>query len=200
MAGEVAGTYEDFLNNQALQQRLAETGGLPSIIAPTVAKLGISDNSDYVPGVTMDFSNINDPNTLASFLQSVPQVLIGATPTIASEVAQGFCALFPSLCSGSSSLQSKAPNAGLLTGSCPPGRVVRHISFGRDKCVKKARMNPLNPKALNRAVRRLSGFQHFAVRTEKAIQHSFRKAGVAPRRRISSGRCTTCSKKSCGGC
>lgn len=198
--GSVAGTYEDFLNNQALIARLSSTGGYAA--APTVANLGIADISDAVPGVTMDLSSL-DPNGLANALQSIPSVLISATPTIASEVASGICALFPSLCgSGNTSLMAQTPNAGLLTGSCPPGRVLRRVSFGRDKCVKKARMNPLNPKALNRAVRRLSGFQNFATRTEKAIRHSFVKAGVRPTtiRRSGGGRCGTCQKKTCGGC
>lgn len=65
------------------------------------------------------------------------------------------------------------------------------------KCVTNRRMNPLNPKALARSVRRLSGFQQFATKTEKAIQASFRKAGVHPARRISGGRCGTCRKTKC---
>lgn len=65
--------------------------------------------------------------------------------------------------------------------------------YGKPVC---NRMNPLNPKALARAVRRLAGFQHFATRTEKAIQHSFRKAGIHPTRRIG-GKCGTCNKARC---
>jgi hypothetical protein len=93
-----------------------------------------------------------------------------------------------------------APKASLITGSCPPGRrrrtVKARVILGRDICARKPRMNVLNPKALARSVRRLAGFQTFATRTEKVIQHSFRKAGVHPVRRIG-GRCGTCRKSKC---
>jgi hypothetical protein len=86
--------------------------------------------------------------------------------------------------------------------ACPRGKhVAKPSKTGAGaigKCVTNRHMNPLNPKALGRAVRRLSGFQHFAVKTEKAIQASFRKAGVFPHRKSATGgRCGTCKKTNC---
>lgn len=183
----IAGTIEDFYANADLQRTLIVTGGLS--------------------GGGIQLPTNPDPNTLANMLAaqiptSVGGVLGGAVAKIGvAELEQFACNLFPSLCNNGSSLmaQTTAPKAGLISGACPPGRVVRHVSLGRDICIKKPRMNPLNPKALNRAVRRLAGFQNFATRTEKAIRHSFIKAGVRPTARRG-GACTTCRKKTCGGC
>lgn len=69
----------------------------------------------------------------------------------------------------------------------------RNPHFGKPVC---PRMNPLNPKALARATRRLSGFQHFATKTEKLIRQSFMKAGVHPVKRVG-GKCGTCRKTRC---
>lgn len=99
----------------------------------------------------------------------------------------------------SSSLQT-APKASLLTGACPPGRKLRRIAYGRDICVRKPRMNPLNPKALKRATSRLAGFHKFAAHAEKEMAAAFRKGGFHPaaRARISKGgRCGTCQKNKC---
>lgn len=199
--GDVAGTYEDFLNNQALIARLTSTSGYAA--QPVAASVGISSGgamqADYFSGL--------DPNGLANQLQAgILGPIVEELPAIVGSIGAGMtlskaaCALFPSLCSSGIMSTQGTPNAGLLTGSCPPGRVLRRISMGRDKCIKKPRMNPLNPKALNRAVRRLSGFQNFATRTEKAIRHSFVKAGVRPVHRTRAGACGTCRKKTCGGC
>lgn len=65
--------------------------------------------------------------------------------------------------------------------------------YGKPVC---PRMNPLNPKALARATRRLAGFQSFATKTEKVIRHMFVKAGVHPTRRVG-GKCGTCRKTRC---
>jgi hypothetical protein len=136
---------------------------------------------------------------LGPIIEEIPAVVssVGAGMTI----SKALCAMFPSLCNSNNALMAQTPNAGLLTGSCPPGRVLRRIPYGRDKCIKKPRMNPLNPKALMRATRRLAGFHNFAKKAEKQIQKSFRGAGIsAPRRGTSRARCGTCAKKSCGGC
>lgn len=77
--------------------------------------------------------------------------------------------------------------------ACKPGK---HISKKTGACVTNRHMNFLNPRALSRSVRRLAGFQNFATRTEKAIQKSFRKAGVHPTRRTG-GKCGTCRKTNC---
>lgn len=103
---------------------------------------------------------------------------------------------------GGSSLQSTsapAPKAGLLTGSCPPGRVVRKIAYGRDICIRKPKMNPLNPKALRRATTRISRFHHFAVQAEKEMAAAFRKGGFHPGRAVArtGGKCGSCRKTKC---
>lgn len=51
-----------------------------------------------------------------------------------------------------------APLATFFGGCCPPGRVLRRTSWGRDICAKQPRMNPFNPRALARADRRITTF------------------------------------------
>lgn len=46
-------------------------------------------------------------------------------------------------------------------GCCPPGY---HISKTTGACVRNRRMNPCNPKALRRAIRRVDGFGRLAKR------------------------------------
>lgn len=94
------------------------------------------------------------------------------------------------------------PSAGAITVNayaCPRGKHISKAKKGPSvgKCVTNRHMNSLNPHALARAVRRLAGFQNFATKTEKAIQASFRKAGVHPARRIG-GKCGSCKKSPCG--
>jgi len=84
--------------------------------------------------------------------------------------------------------------------ACPPGMHVPK-TYGKrggstKPCVSNRHMNPLNPKALARATRRLAGFQTFATKTEKVIRSMFTKAGVHPTRRIG-GKCGTCKKTRC---
>lgn len=87
--------------------------------------------------------------------------------------------------------QQPAPTAGLLTGACPPGRVLRRRRLGRDICIKKPHMNVLNPRALARSTRRVSGFLHRVRSTEKALRHAF--VGLTPKRRTSRrGGCVQC--------
>jgi hypothetical protein len=58
-------------------------------------------------------------------------------------------------------------------------------------CVTNRRMNPLNPRALSRSMRRLSSAAKAMRTTEKMIQRLARKAGGSPRR--ASG----CAHKGC---
>lgn len=60
--------------------------------------------------------------------------------------------------------------------ACPPGY---HYSKTAKCCVKNRRMNPLNPRALSRATRRLSAFSRRIKTTEKAL----RKLAPPTRRR-----------------
>jgi hypothetical protein len=94
---------------------------------------------------------------------------------------------------------TKAPKATLITGACPPGRVVRKIAYGRDICIRKPKMNPLNPKALRRATTRISRFHHFAVAAEKEMAAAFRKGGFHPGRAVAriGGKCGSCRKSKC---
>jgi hypothetical protein len=61
----------------------------------------------------------------------------------------------------------KAPLATFFGGCCPPGRVLRRTSWGRDICAKVPRMNPFNPRALARADRRIT---QFARRTRPILR------------------------------
>ena len=71
----------------------------------------------------------------------------------------------PRLPVGPTSSNGPAPTATFFGGECPPGRVLRRVSMGRDICIKKPRMNPFNPRALARADRRVTSF----ARRSKAI-------------------------------
>lgn len=61
--------------------------------------------------------------------------------------------------------EEQAPLAGLITGDCPPGRVLRRVAWGRDVCARRARMNYTNVHALRRAMRRVTGFAKIAKAT-----------------------------------
>lgn len=80
------------------------------------------------------------------------------------------------------------------TGICKPGyRLVQVMGAGGyavTKCVKNRRMNPLNPRAASRAMRRLDGFSRATRSVEKMMVKIARKN--APRAR-SGG-----SAKGCG--
>jgi hypothetical protein len=162
----------------------------------------------------MDFTNVGDISfDPGSFFQATPtaqnnvqQIFNNAVGGLVTSGLQKLLGTTPSTQTGSQIYQG-APMVMDVYGRAQPcgtGRKVCKISraknpknphYGKPVC---PRMNPLNPKALGRAVRRLSGFQHFAVKTEKAIQASFRKAGVFPHRRAASGgRCGTCRKTKC---
>lgn len=76
--------------------------------------------------------------------------------------------------------------AGILGGTALGGvlgvgteMAVRGVSgfLGPGEAPRRRRMNPLNPKALRRATRRLSSFNKFAVKTQKEL------AKLAPPRR-----------------
>lgn len=150
-----------------------------------------------IPGlIAPEFSSLQGPMT-------IPEVLggIGKASTIYQGGVAIACGLFPSLCGDSgqamTSSQGPPPKAGLITGSCPPGRVRRTVAYGRDVCVRKARMNVLNPKALNRAARRMSGFHAFAVKAEKELQKVVRKSGYRGQTKRVGGKCGVCRKTSC---
>jgi hypothetical protein len=95
------------------------------------------------------------------------------------------------------SYTAQAPSAPLLGGACPPGRVLRRVSLGRDKCVKKPHMNVCNRHALARSTRRVSGFLTMAKNTEKKMRQSFGGLLTTKKRASSStrgGRCGGCGQ------
>lgn len=74
---------------------------------------------------------------------------------------------------------------GVSGGICPTGYHVRKgkLVLNRPNCVRNRKMNSLNPDALKRATRRLSGFFTHVKSAEKAVRHSLGSvAKAAPRR------------------
>lgn len=94
------------------------------------------------------------------------------------------------------------PPAGIFTGACPPGRVLRRVSLGRDVCVKKPRMNVCNRSALSRATRRVKGFLTLSKSTEKTMRQSFAPLLRTPGRRAPArgGACGGCGARSRASC
>lgn len=92
----------------------------------------------------------------------------------------------PALGPGPTSASGPAPTATFFGGECPPGRVLRRVSMGRDICIKKPRMNPFNPRALARADRRVTSFarRSKAILQDLGFTVSARKAkGINKKRR-----------------
>ncbi len=154
-----------------------------------------------VPNQNVSFPSLN---LITNPLRQGP-VLTG-TPGVGTQIQTGIdiaCGLFPSLCgNGVASPLGFQENGGpvftnLFTGECPPGRVrrTRKPTLGRDICAKKPRMNPLNPRALVRATRRLASFNKFAKKTSRELAKL-----APPRRRVATargGRCVTCATSPC---
>lgn len=160
-----------------------------------------------------DFAQFYDPNADWSAWGGLQNTPAGGG-SILSQVIQGGIDIVGDLITGGGSpasglatpiisTQTPAPNAPLLGGPCPPGRVLRRVSLGRDKCIKKPHMNVLNPHALSRSTRRVSGFLKRVRNVEKAIRHSMAGTGVIhAKQRRSSGRagCFTCGARTARSC
>lgn len=69
---------------------------------------------------------------------------------------------------------------GMTNGGCPPGFHPCKSPDGckMGPCVRNRRMNPANPKALRRGLRRVSGFAKLAQRTKRDIGRAATAAGV----------------------
>lgn len=101
--------------------------------------------------------------------------------------------LFGTVIGGSTPVLPQLPPAPrgtppLLPGRIPPGPVAgqvaalngcapnpccsgQHLDKATGtKCVSNRRMNPLNPRALRRAIRRAKGFERFVVRNRKSLR------------------------------
>src|SRR5262245_21927413 len=72
------------------------------------------------------------------------------------------------------SMRGAAPIAGV----CPPGFHPCKSDNCRNPCVRNRRMNPANPKALRRGLRRISGFAKLAARSRRDIGRAATAAGV----------------------
>lgn len=200
-------TYQ-VLNTQPSGE-YGDVGALPSplqieqnVFAPDV----IEPSSPPTQGEpTVDYTTVGDSGglDLGSLFTSTASNVPSSTGSLQNLITAGLGAALGLAQTSVSPYNVLVPNPKSITlnaYACPRGKHVSKATKGPSagKCVTNRHMNPLNPKALGRAVRRLSGFQHFAVKTEKAIQASFRKAGVFPHRRsLSGGRCGTCRKTKC---
>lgn len=65
--------------------------------------------------------------------------------------------------------------------ACPPGYHLDKRT--KSKCVRNRRMNPANPRALRRAIRREAAFISLAKRTLRGSGYTFKRTGVATKRR-----------------
>lgn len=105
-------------------------------------------NGGLLPNVSVQFPPITFGGPSPSFQQRTPPLLPGRIPPGPQVVyqGQGPCPTGPSMC-------------------CPKGHHPDK-KFGV-KCVRNRRMNPLNPRALRRALRRVDQFESFVNRTAK---------------------------------
>ena len=77
-------------------------------------------------------------------------------------------------------LPGRIPPAALAPGTCAPNPCCagEHLNKSRTcdglppgtKCVSNRRMDPLNPKALRRAIRRAKGFERFVKSNRKSLR------------------------------
>jgi len=177
----------DFIEQPTTQY---EVGNSPAVTTPE--KIEFAANNPGGAGPMIDFTSVGDSGgdlsalfqtalaTLGNALQSGPIIGVGAGGGVIDINRRGSIVVNARNCPVG---YHQPKNYGRTGGSTKP-------------CVKNRHMNPLNPKALMRATRRMAGFHHFANRIEKQIQHALRKAGVRGPRRIG-GRCGTCRKTKC---
>lgn len=128
------------------------------------------------------------PGSQQGFLPQGPlaRVGIGALgsqlPGVLGDVADAFCRYFPTVCNiatPGARFPTESPNtpaplpAGLpqlVQGTCPPGYHLNKTTYMTrqgivpqgTRCVRNRRMNPTNPRALARAIRRGDAFVRLA--------------------------------------
>lgn len=132
----------------------------------------------------------------------------GAVSAVTSAVTGALIDRVGAMMGGNSQLPAEMPSSAGIPGipnigtlsvqsapACPPRYHLRKkMVAGRPACVKRRRMNPLNPAALRRSTTRLVGFQKAVKTVEKALTKACRgKKHSAPRR---TG-CSTCGKGKC---
>lgn len=74
------------------------------------------------------------------------------------------------------------------------GKLIRINENTGEPCRARRKMNPLNPKALSRSMRRMSGFMGFAKKYDQLIQRDLKP--IRPHR--TAARCGSCKKSPCG--
>jgi hypothetical protein len=99
--------------------------------------------------------------------------------------------------------RGRAPLASLFGGACPPGTVLHRKPLARDICARKRHMNVLNPCALSKASRRVTGFLNKVKNTQKHLVKALSHAGVHgghPRSTGKRGGCVTCGARTRSTC
>lgn len=206
-ASAAAATGTPFVN-------INEAGGVLGKIAPVILGTSVAVAGGSLLGVPIpgrggqmnvaDFAGLFATSLLGNGTgfasQSLQGPATGAEVSILGRILGGIAAGAGIEAGKSimSQVPQEAPKASLIMGTCPPGRVRKTVAWGRDICIKKPTMNPLNPKALRRATTRISRFHAFAQKAEKEMAKAFRKGGF----HVSTGsrsrtKCGTCKKTAC---
>lgn len=130
------------------------------------------------PAATAGYGTMPSMPTMGFALPSLPTIARGAAALIpgaagfaagvATRAATGGCNCNGSRngrdpCTHQKTRGGGAMDATFFGGCCPPGYVLRRRSWGRDICARQSRMNVLNPRALARADRRVTGFARRAT-------------------------------------
>lgn len=146
----------------------------------------------------VDVSSGSSSLSLASIAKQMPilkSAPMGSLPmlpipdSVITTSGAGINFATPSASAGTTQTAYYSPAAG-IAGACQRGF---HVAKDGSRCVKNRRMNPLNPRAASKAVRRLAGFQ----RATSAVEKQLRKmAGKAVRGSRAPARFA--SKKGCG--
>lgn len=157
----------------------------------------------------MDFNDFTPIGGGVDFPSARPDTALGSLITGAFGLAQNLIE--------APQVPATIPSAGTLTvnaTACPvsytPGGKLVHTHLRKQQvkarkspvtqCVPNRHMNSLNPHALKRATRRLSGFMNHVQSAQKAIRKALgHHAGVSSRRRSARGGCVQCgrSARSC---
>lgn len=121
--------------------------------------------------------------------QFLPSIISGGLSIIRKIISK------PAVKAVSGAIASGAVGAGISAawpgGSAPPGsakvpgmkgRIQRFLPGGQTGYYRRRRMNPANPKALKRAIRREQGFIKLARRTLKGTGYSISRRGIASKK------------------